>query len=83
METVALHHAPNRVPHQGFDAIAAVYIANLLAHRIEPATGLEDTESDLAQFEEDFAALGILDQVDGWQNLITDIPAGLAREEAL
>lgn len=73
VETVALHHAPNRVPHQGFDAIAAVYVANLLAHRIEP--GPADPENDIAQFEGDLAALGLLDQVGAWQDMMKDIPA--------
>jgi len=35
VEAVALHHGPNRVPHQNFDAISAVYAANLLAHELE------------------------------------------------
>jgi HD-like signal output (HDOD) protein len=34
VEAVALHHAPNRVPHQNFDAASAVYIANLLAREL-------------------------------------------------
>ena len=33
-EAVALHHAPRRVPSQNFDAVSAVYIANLLAHEL-------------------------------------------------
>lgn len=39
VETVALHHAPNRVPHSEFDAIAAVYVADILARRAEPMHG--------------------------------------------
>jgi HD-like signal output (HDOD) protein len=31
-EAVAYHHAPEKVPHYRFDALAAVYVANLLAH---------------------------------------------------
>ncbi len=31
-EAIAYHHTPSAVPHRGFDAISAVYIANLLAH---------------------------------------------------
>lgn len=82
VETVALHHAPTRVPHQGFDAIAAVYVANLLAHHIEPIPNEEDPECDLAEFEEDLAALGVLDQMGAWQDIIKDIPALMADAEA-
>jgi hypothetical protein len=63
------------VPHQGFDAIAAVYVANLLAHRIEPVPDTADPESDFAQFEEDLASLGVLSQVGPWQDMMNDIPA--------
>jgi len=35
VEAVAHHHAPDRVPHTTFDALAAVYVANLLAHEEE------------------------------------------------
>lgn len=31
-EAIAYHHTPDRVPHCHFDALAAVYTANLLAH---------------------------------------------------
>jgi putative nucleotidyltransferase with HDIG domain len=31
-EAVAYHHSPGKVPHDRFDALAAVYVANLLAH---------------------------------------------------
>ena len=34
-EAIAYHHAPSAVPHQRFDALAAVYVANLLAHESE------------------------------------------------
>ncbi len=72
VETVALHHSPNRVPHQGFDAIAAVHVANLLAHHIDPIPDQADPEKDLAQFEEDFAALGVLEMIPAWQDMGKD-----------
>jgi HD-like signal output (HDOD) protein len=83
VETVALHHSPNRVPRQGFDAIAAVYVANLLAHRIEPVPDSEDPESDFAQFEQDLESLGVLSQIDAWQDMMKDVPALIDRAEAM
>jgi len=82
VETVALHHAPTRVPHQGFDAIAAVYVANLLAHRVDPVPAKADPESDLTQFEQDLAALGVLDSIPAWQQMASDVPALMAEAEA-
>jgi HD-like signal output (HDOD) protein/ActR/RegA family two-component response regulator len=82
VETVALHHAPTRVPHQGFDAVAGVYVANLLAHRVESASGDEDAESYLAQFQEELAVLGVLDQMDTWLEMVKDVPAQMAEAEA-
>ena len=45
VEAVALHHGPNRVPHQNFDAISAVDVANLLTHswRSPPAGNRQST----------------------------------------
>jgi HD-like signal output (HDOD) protein len=34
-EAIAFHHMPGRVPHYHFDGLAAVYIANLLAHELD------------------------------------------------
>ena len=81
VETVAFHHCPNRVPHHEFDAVAAVYIANLLAHRIAPDADRPDPESDFALVEEDLSALGILDQIPAWLELVKDIPARMAEAE--
>ena len=41
VEAVALHHRPNRVPRQSFDAISAVYVANLLAHEFDEGSNGE------------------------------------------
>jgi HD-like signal output (HDOD) protein len=35
VEAVAFHHCPSKVPHTGFDACLAVYVADLLVHEIE------------------------------------------------
>jgi HD-like signal output (HDOD) protein len=82
VETVAFHHAPNRVPHRELDPIAAVYVANLLAHRLEPAFRNADPECDLTHCEQDLAALGVLEQMPAWEEMVKDIPARMADSEA-
>ena len=49
VEAVALHHGPNRVPHQNFDAISAVYAANLLAHELEQSSSGEASSLQLGE----------------------------------
>lgn len=61
-EAVAHHHAPSRVPHQGFDAVAAVYVANTLAHQVSPSS-LPAEPIDLALLEH----LGVADRYPAWQ----------------
>lgn len=34
-EAIAFHHTPGRVPHRHFDALTAVYVANVLAHELD------------------------------------------------
>jgi len=70
------------MPHPSFDAVAAVYVANLLAHRIEPIPDQTDSENDLAQLEEDLAAFGVLDQIGAWQEAMKDIRALMSEAEA-
>jgi len=82
VETVALHHSPSRVPHQGFDAIAAVYVANLLAHHFEPISDESDPESDPAQFQEELANLGVLEMMPLWQELAKDVLVLMADGES-
>jgi len=73
VETVALHHSPNRVPHEDFDAIAAVFAANLLAHRIEPGPGQSDCGGGFEPYEEDLKKLGILEKMPDWQEMVKDV----------
>jgi putative nucleotidyltransferase with HDIG domain len=53
-EAIAYHHAPAAVPHQRFDALAALYVANLLAHEAEDAaegTAVGDAARETAAAE--------------------------------
>ncbi len=72
VEAVALHHAPRRVPHQHFDAISAVYTANLLAHELEEESAGDSKIYRLDDYQEDLASL------DAW-DLIPEF-RGLAKE---
>lgn len=68
VEAVAYHHAPSQIPQRGFDPIAAVYLANLLAHQCdqgEPSTDafLMPQGTDLAYLE----ALDVTPHLPAWQ----------------
>jgi HD-like signal output (HDOD) protein len=62
VEAIAHHHRPTRIPHSGFDASTAVYVADLLARELathpQDATGFELGESDRACLD----TLGVLPQ---------------------
>jgi len=73
VETVALHHAPNRVPHPSFDAPAAVYVANILAHQLESLRGDRAQEFDLEKYREDLVRLGVWEKMTEWQALVQDL----------
>jgi HD-like signal output (HDOD) protein len=57
-ETIAYHHAPAAVPHRRFDALAAVHVANLLAHGQEGSC-----DSSLLQ------NWGVADRLPSWTNM--------------
>jgi len=75
VEGVALHHGPNRVPHQSFDAVSAVYIANLLAHELEASSGGEAPVYSLENYQEEFATLGVATLVPHWREIAAEVPA--------
>lgn len=79
VETVALHHAPTRVPHQQFDAVAAVYVANLLAHRVDPTDDQPECEGE--QAEQELADLGVLEYIPAWQEMVKGLPAQMIEAE--
>lgn len=62
-EAIAYHHAPAAVPHTGFDALSALYVANLLAHEQEGTRCPQ--EWDL-RFLED---RGVLDRLPAWKTM--------------
>ena len=75
VEAVALHHSPNRVPHQNFDATSAVYTANLLAHGLEGDPHEEPSVYNLENYLGEFATLGVEDMIPDWQAMAKGMPA--------
>lgn len=78
VELVALHHGPSRVPHQEFDAITAIYVADLLAHIVDPGPDELDADVLLAQAEDDLKELGIFDSIPAWTEVAKEAVANLA-----
>ena len=74
-ESIAYHHAPATVPHQRFDALSALYVANLLAHEAEGTPG--DRKWDLKFLE----GIGVASHVPAWKAMARELataqqPAG-------
>jgi HD-like signal output (HDOD) protein/CheY-like chemotaxis protein len=78
VEAVALHHGPHRVPHQNFDAISAVYAANLLAHELEESSNGEQEMYNLENYREELTTLGVAELLPKWRALAQEVPALLA-----
>jgi HD-like signal output (HDOD) protein/ActR/RegA family two-component response regulator len=78
VEAVALHHGPNRVPHQSFDSVSAVYVANLLAHELEPPSSEVLLRDDTEISREELAGLGVEGDLAAWRVMAAEIPARLA-----
>ena len=72
VEAVAYHHAPTRVPHERFEILDAVHVANLLAREHEsasPGGAGEICEEINASYLE---ALGMMDQLPAWREIVTE-----------
>jgi HD-like signal output (HDOD) protein len=74
VESVAFHHGPNRVPHPYFDAVSAVYVANLLAHELEAPSSEVPLENAAETNQEELAALGTKEDLAAWRALAAEIP---------
>jgi HD-like signal output (HDOD) protein len=68
-EAIAFHHSPSRVPHYRFDAIAAVYIANLLAHDNDGSVQDGRSLRDLTLLQN----LGVADQLPSWEEIAEEM----------
>jgi HD-like signal output (HDOD) protein len=68
VEAVAYHHAPSLIPQQRFDTVAAVYLANVLAHECDHGQPSSDAspllqETDLPYLD----ALDVTPHLPAWQ----------------
>jgi HD-like signal output (HDOD) protein/ActR/RegA family two-component response regulator len=79
VEAVALHHGPTRVPHESFDAVSAVYVANLLTHELEGPSSEVSLEDNAESNRKELAALGVERDLAAWRALAAEIPALLAK----
>ena len=75
VEAVAFHHGPNRVPHENFDALSAVYVANLLAHDLVAPSPEVSLENTIETSQKELAALGVQEDLAGWRAMAAEIPA--------
>jgi HD-like signal output (HDOD) protein len=66
VEAVACHHDPRSVPHRGWDALAAVHVANHLAHEVaSPSAPPRRAGLDRAYLEE----LGVAGRLTEWREM--------------
>lgn len=74
VEAVAYHHAPGRIPPQGFDAVAAVYLADLLAHECETGRASTDASPLLQGTDLEYLdALEVTPQLPAWQAMAREV----------
>jgi len=79
VEAVALHHGPGRVPHQYFDAVSAVHVANLLAHELDQPSPEGNLEIDALPSQEELKALGVGDDLVTWRAMAAETQPLLAQ----
>jgi HD-like signal output (HDOD) protein len=75
VEGVALHHGPNRVPHQSFDVVSAVSVANFLAHELVQSTGEGAAVYNLEDYQEELVRLGFSDMLPQWRAMAKEVRA--------
>ena len=80
VESVALHHSPNRVPHQDFDAIGAVHVGDLLAHEFDAPSSQAPAPDGVEARQEDLRKLGVVERIPDWRKMVAEIPARMAKE---
>jgi HD-like signal output (HDOD) protein len=77
VEAVALHHVPDRVPHQSFDAASAVYIANLLAEELNSST-IMPWDNLMERNQPYLVSLGVEKEMPSWRAMAAEVPQLLA-----
>ena len=74
VEAAAYHHNPGQVPHQTFDCLAAVHVADALAHAQEPRHPAPDFASP-ALDRQYLAELGFADRIAEWESMAAEVAA--------
>jgi putative nucleotidyltransferase with HDIG domain len=72
VEAVAYHHQPQRVPHDTFDAVDAVHVANYLAHAHPVGPPMGDPVAYRPLDLEYLKGLGVADQLPEWEAMAAD-----------
>jgi HD-like signal output (HDOD) protein len=78
VEAVALHHGPNQVPHEHFDAVLAVHAANLLAHELEVSSPGVAMQNHTKASQAELTRLVAEDDLAAWRAMAAEIPGRLA-----
>lgn len=68
VEAVAYHHTPSQVPHQQFDSLATLHVADVLAHENEGESGETLVQNPVLD-EAYLTSLGVQNQIESWRNL--------------
>lgn len=79
VEAVAHHHEPTRVPQQGFDSLAAVHIANILAAECHGAPEAEERVVKPALDPAYLDLLGVTDELPEWRTQAQEVCDKLGR----
>ena len=69
VEAVAHHHHPARVPQDLRDAVAIVYISNILAHQVAGRAPLPESSSQPEIDPEYLDRIGVSEQFPSWQEM--------------
>jgi putative nucleotidyltransferase with HDIG domain len=76
VEAVANHHSPERVPKPAFNTLAAVHVADALAHECEP----ESKRGSLTELNMDYlTSLNVAGQLPRWREIAQELTASPAR----
>jgi putative nucleotidyltransferase with HDIG domain len=79
VEAVAHHHHPERAPHQGFCALDAVYLGNLLANEM-PA---DDKDANDAAVQSYLASIGASSYQSVWARVASDHRMSAGQEQLI
>jgi len=74
VEAVAYHHNPGQVPHQAFDSLAAVHVADALAHT-QKSMPLSAEFAPPSLDQQYLSNLGVADRIAEWESMAAEVAA--------